>query len=784
MSKKKRKSATDGTPPVPSSINPSVAVNTAVQPAPRPERAVLALPAEAGPGDWTAVLLAVMMFLAPALGVPNEEMIQDTLKSIVVSGFSVFALLVFFLRERDRTDPLRWHVVLWLPLMLAAYALGSALWSHPFLGTVEAIRWLLFSVIVWLGLSSCTRARFDLLAWGIHGGAVIASIWTALQFWADFKGFPQGPNPASTFVNRNFFAEFLVCTLPFSAWLLLRAKGTAVVALMSFLLGFNLVAMLMTGTRSALIGLAALVALAPLLAWHYRKHWAHSPAESQRPTNKANPGSTSGNGLGMAWSQAERAVAVGVLLATVLSLGNIGTGNAALIEENRVEGRGLTALQRSSVRALSMADKREYTERSFSLRWVMWAATTRMMADRPLSGVGAGAWEVDIPLYQSSGAQLETDYYVHNEILQLLAEYGLVGWLFLLALLAYLLTAAWKTLTDHRPQATAEAPIRATVLMSLLLFLIVSNAGFPWRLAATGALFAICLGVLAASDARLAGYTGDRLVKPLVWTPLRGKVMLGVSAISLLLCFVISQRAAEAESKIVRAIKLALTITSSKQANSPRWKATKDEMFQLLREGVAINPHYRKLTPMVADEAAKWGDWANATWIWESVATSRPYVVAIMSNIARGYSLNGQYDKAYIYLERCKKLQPFAPSVRSLEVILQARTGHPTEALALVKTSLAGGILDYDLVTAAYALGMEHKDFDTALQGLVLRAKNWPDSATDSWLKMGAIYADKTNPKYDDAQALLAFRSAYGLASDKDKASVRGEVPVAYQSRL
>ena len=45
------------------------------------------------------------------------------------------------------------------------------------------------------------------------------------------------------------------------------------------------------------------------------------------------------------------------------------------------------------------------------------------------SGVGAGAWEVDVPLYQDEGAQLETDYYVHNEILQLLGEYGLVGWI-------------------------------------------------------------------------------------------------------------------------------------------------------------------------------------------------------------------------------------------------------------------------------------------------------------------------------------------------------------------
>ena len=55
----------------------------------------------------------------------------------------------------------------------------------------------------------------------------MASLWAALQFWVDFRFFPQGPNPASTFVNRNFFAEFAVCTLPFSALLLARARQSA-----------------------------------------------------------------------------------------------------------------------------------------------------------------------------------------------------------------------------------------------------------------------------------------------------------------------------------------------------------------------------------------------------------------------------------------------------------------------------------------------------------------------------------------------------------------------------
>ena len=48
------------------------------------------LPPEAQ-GTAVVGILAAMMLLAPALGVPSEEMLQDTLKSIVVSFLALGA---------------------------------------------------------------------------------------------------------------------------------------------------------------------------------------------------------------------------------------------------------------------------------------------------------------------------------------------------------------------------------------------------------------------------------------------------------------------------------------------------------------------------------------------------------------------------------------------------------------------------------------------------------------------------------------------------------------------
>src|SRR5512133_2332722 len=212
MARKKRSRADAGIPP-------------ATGPAPAAAHARAGM-VEAG-GAALVAIFAVMMFLAPALGVPHEEMLQDTLKSIVVSFSALGAALLFSWEQRDRREPLRWHALVWLPLLLMAYALGSMAWSHAYLGAVEAIRWFVFALIAWLGVNCLSRDRLSTLAWGIHAGAVVASLWAALQFWVDFGLFPQGPHPASTFVNRNFFAEFAVCTLPFSALLLARARRSA-----------------------------------------------------------------------------------------------------------------------------------------------------------------------------------------------------------------------------------------------------------------------------------------------------------------------------------------------------------------------------------------------------------------------------------------------------------------------------------------------------------------------------------------------------------------------------
>ena len=222
---------------------------------------------------WAApALIALPLLLAPALGATKEELRQDTLKSAVVSFGALLSALAFFLAKRREPGTIRWHAGLLLPLALMAYALGSMAWSHTYLAGVEAIRWFVFAVLMFVALNTLTRERLPLVAWGIVVGSVFACVWAALQFLFDFSLFPQGPHPASTFVNRNFFAEYAICTLPFVAILLARARKSATVALLSIAAGLVILALCMTGTRAALASMWLLLFVVfPAVGWRYRE---------------------------------------------------------------------------------------------------------------------------------------------------------------------------------------------------------------------------------------------------------------------------------------------------------------------------------------------------------------------------------------------------------------------------------------------------------------------------------------------------------------------------------
>jgi O-antigen ligase len=680
----------------------------------------------------TAAILSLMMFLAPAMGATGEELVQDTLKSAIVAFCALMAALVFFWSRRSEPAKLQWHAALVLPLMLMAYALGSMAWAHAYLGGVEAIRWFVFALLMLLGMNVFTRERLPWLAWGITAGAAVASLWAVLQFLFDFSLFPQGPHPASTFVNRNFFAEFAVCALPFNAMLLARARRSSTVALLSLTGAITILALFMTGARAALVALwLQLLVLFPLIAWRCRAKLSLKD-----------------------WSLPTRMISIAILVGIVAGLGVVPTTDRELA----AEGRGVTALERAFKRTASIAPD----DSSLSIRMVMWRATGRMIKANPITGVGAGAWEVFIPLYQAEGSQLETDFYVHNEFLQLVAEYGVFGWLFLVGLIGWTARAALATWNESDPD---EAGWRAIILVSLLALMIVSNVGFAWRLASTGAIFAMCLGALAASDLRIRALSNE-FAGEVSWRPSYSLAASAVVVAAIGLAVHITTLAVTAERELVRAARIAITISAQSDPRNPQWNQAKAEMFTLLKDGVRINRHYRKLTPIAADEIARWGDWRDAIWVWESVLSSRPYVVAILTNITRGYIAIGQPIRAQEYLQRAEHLQPTARSVRSAEVLFYASTNQDAKALEIGRAAVTQGAYDFDILNAMFVIGRRNGDFALAEKAMRLRLQGWDVQRAQGWMQLAEML---DRDMHEPVKAAQAYAQGNALARTQQR---------------
>jgi O-antigen ligase len=706
--------------------------------------------AAANPNDKIVRGLGIMLLLTPAMGVPSEYMLQDTLKSMLVSFFVIGLALWFVYRSKSSTE-WRFHGVLGFPVLVGLCALGSMLWAtNAYLAGVEAVRWFVFGVLLWLGLQVLRREKFDEIAAWIHAGAVAAAIWGLLQFWLNLKLFPQGFAPASTFVNRNFAAEFIVAVFPVSIYVLLRARSPAMVAVLSYSLALNLVFVLACATRSALVGL--LLSLIPVIGglWLFREKlaWPH-------------------------WDKNTRIASVGVFLFATITLGMIPS------PIDTEEFYKVNAFARSFGRAQTFANIQQ--DQSVGMRKTMWMTTVKMIADRPVSGVGGGNWEVEQPIYQKDGKQLEIDYYAHNEFLQHVAEYGLVGWITVIGLNVLLALAAWRTWQRRNEESMREeALLRVTALSSLFALFVVSCAGFPWRMATTGALFAIGLAAVGASDLRLGWCGGVKrwlgsVSKQTALWPTRFAL-----SVALLLAVWISWQAALCEYLIVRAAKLSLGVSYASNPQDPQWDETKKIIVDNIRRGISINSHYRKLTAMPADEMASWGDWPHAVEIWESLLKSRPYVVVMMVNAARGYAAMELFDKSQSWIDRIRSYQPKSAGARSVEVYMLDKQGKIDEAVRVARLALDEKTVDPDLAHNAYRLGIKTDDPKLSLDALAARTLLHPWEAPVNHVKSGEVY-DKLGRR---DLALAEYRKAKQATKPEMYEELYKRVPADYVTKL
>jgi O-antigen ligase len=112
-----------------------------------------------------------------------------------------------------------------------------------------------------------------------------------------------------------------------------------------------------------------------------------------------------------------------------------------------------------------------------------WHAALDTFADHPLRGTGADAFLAGSARHQDG----QTILFAHNLPLELGAELGIAGFVLAIALYAATGRAIWRARTTAAGRLLGPGAAA---------FLVASLVDWPWHLAGSGAVWALCVGAL------------------------------------------------------------------------------------------------------------------------------------------------------------------------------------------------------------------------------------------------------------------------------------------------
>jgi O-antigen ligase len=341
------------------------------------------------------LVLAMLAFGPLALGAVR------TREFLVIQGLTVGVMILWgvrlWLAERPR---LLWPPVCWAVALFAAYAVVRYLTCDiEYAGRLELIHILIYTFVFFAILNNLHRQEstqiisFALifLAMAIAGYAAYQFLSGSNRVWwfpALYKGRASG-----TYMSPNHLGGFLEMLLPLALAYTLVGRGQAL--------------------TKVLLGYAALVIAAGIGVTLSRGSWV-----------------SAGFALVclfgvLAWHRNYRLPAL-VMLAFLL------VACAALVSKSPYVTR--------RVKAGVESGKNPETD----MRLALWQATARMWRDHPWFGVGPGHFDYRFRAYRPAEVQLRPDR-AHNEYLNTLADWGVVGAALVAAGLATLFAGVART---------------------------------------------------------------------------------------------------------------------------------------------------------------------------------------------------------------------------------------------------------------------------------------------------------------------------------------------------
>jgi O-antigen ligase/tetratricopeptide (TPR) repeat protein len=278
--------------------------------------------------------------------------------------------------------------------------------------------------------------------------------------------FAQAAKPASTFGNKNMASHFVVMVLPLSIVFLLSAKNNFVIARYSVVVILGFWYLMNAAARQAWVAMA--VELTVLLAFVILDRYKYKEQAFIKSDKQIK----------------NKFVAIVGIILSLVFVANVGT-----------EG----SFHRGS-------EKLEFVKKidveGISSRFPAWVNTIEMIKEHPITGVGVGQWPESYPLYYDR-AMKDTFFdervhlqKVHNDYLEILANFGLIGYALLLWLVYLIITNIWVIFKNHHDRN------RLLVLglsLGLIGFSVIALVSFPVRVYLPAFLVLVYFSIIVLS---------------------------------------------------------------------------------------------------------------------------------------------------------------------------------------------------------------------------------------------------------------------------------------------
>lgn len=406
-----------------------------------------------------ALVLAILVFGPLALGAARLE--HFLIIQALTGGVLALWLARLWLNPRPQ---FLWPPLCWIVVAFVAYAIGRYLTCDvEYVGRQELLRILVYAALFFAILNNLQRQEYTqiisftliLLALLLSGYAVYQFATDSPHVWnivSPYKGRGSG-----TYISPNHLAGFLEMLLPLALTYTLIGRGKV---LTKIFLGYAALAIAagigVTASRGSWVSVSvALVFLAVTLLFQRKFR----------------------------------------LPALVLLVVLLGTGGFVATRTNFFKARINQSIVAGRV--------------DLDMRYDMWDAAVRMWRDHFWVGVGPGHYDLRFRAYRPASIQLRPDR-AHNEYLNSLADWGVIGTGIILAALAALgigIGKVWKSVRRSEGDFSSNLSNKFAFVLGattgLVALLVHSAVDFNLQIPAN-AILAISLMALLSSHWRFA----------------------------------------------------------------------------------------------------------------------------------------------------------------------------------------------------------------------------------------------------------------------------------------